>query len=298
MRQQGFGLNSTPYSEKDAPFALGVVMDQIDIATVPKENWDYTGLTIIENQQNSDMCGGHAGGAAVEHFDDVPMCKVFQFATSKWAEGGDIMNYGTNLRAIGEGMRKIGSLPKADCPHCKLTVDTDDYFGDKWRNINSWPKESLDIAKQYKIKSYLWVDKGRYDTFDNIRSALWKWRDKKQSIITGVGWRGNWTGAPAGVIPQEKRDVVGGHAVLIQNKQEIIDGREREVVQNSYGQGIGDDGRFKFDRGVINRDFTYGAIMPIDLDPEVIRQVYNQITGNGHSKSWWQKLLRFLRFYN
>ena len=282
-----FGLLPTPHDPKDAPFELGAVVEQIDIKEVSNENWDNTGLTVIEDQKGSDMCGGHAGGAAVEHFDDVPMCKVFQFAASKWAEGQPLDSYGTNLRAIGEGMRKVGSLPKSECSHCKLTVGTSDYFGDKWRDINAWPKESLEVAKQFRIKSYLWVHEGKYDVFDNIRSALWKWRDKRQSVITGVGWRDGWNQSDDGVVPDSLGDVLGGHAVLLQNKQ--VDGRE--VVQNSYGSSIGDKGTFKFDREVINRDFTYGAIMPVDIDPEVIREAFQATP----TLTFWQRLLRFLK---
>jgi len=266
------GLIETPKDERDIPFELGKVVKQISIDEVPMEDWDYSSFTLIKNQKDTDQCGGYSSAAVSEDQEKVPLCPAFSFAAAKYIQGGDIDSYGTDLRSIGQAHRKIGALPTVMCP-----LSEEDHFDPKYRDIRNWPKHTHKNAKPYKKKSMIWCDKGRYDTFSNILTALWAHRKEWRSVETGVMWEDNWLLAPKGVIPKEPGSPIGGHAVKIMSRLKMINGEPHLVIQNSYGEDVGDKGLFYMSREVVNRKLTYGAFQFQDLDPEEVRTKFKQL---------------------
>ncbi len=128
-------------------------------------------------------------------------------------------------------------------------------------------------AKDFKEGGYFQVD-GSGDNFDNVKSALWLAKDEKKTIESGTDWRDNWILAPQGIIPDEKGNIVGGHAVKICGWKEI-NGIDYIALQNSYGNRVGDSGLFYFDRTTFNSCFgEYGLfIWRTQFEQEQIKTV-------------------------
>jgi hypothetical protein len=136
-----------------------------------------------------------------------------------------------------------------------------------WKNWDNL--DVLDqIAKIHKKATFFSVLDGKYDTFDNIRCALWQHKDAKNSIVTGILWRPEWIDAPNGVIPKENREVGFGHAMKIFG-QKNIDGELYLEAQLSQGAYVGNGGLFYFPREVVNKEIgKYGAFMFNDISRE------------------------------
>lgn len=108
----------------------------------------------------------------------------------------------------------------------------------------------------YKEDSFFSVD-GTFDTFDNIRMAMFMAQDENRCVEGGVMWKDEWTNAPKGIV-EEGVNQVGGHAIKIAGWK-TINGIPYLIVQNSYGKSLGDNGLFYFPREVVNKDFgKYG----------------------------------------
>src|SRR3990167_9924220 len=161
----GGDLQDTPKDERDKPFYLGAVVPQIKIEEVPNENWDFSVLTTIKDQGPTQRCTGYATSEVSEDQEKVELCPDFQAAAGFRISGVDGQS-GNDLRSVAKGAVKIGCLPVSLCSHCKVA----DKYADKWNDLGSWPQAEIDLAYKYRKKSYIWAHKGRYDTFDNIRS--------------------------------------------------------------------------------------------------------------------------------
>ena len=165
---------------------------------------------------------------------------------------------------------QYGAVKKEDC-----ALGLDNHDGNFLADLNNYPVKILEKATPQKQKSFFNATRGRYDRFDNFRTWLWYFRDQKPVIVTGVGWRENWTYAEGGVIPEESGAISGGHCVVLLPEQRIINGEPYLKIQNSYGRTIGDNGCAWVNRTVINRDFTYGGYIYQDLDPIEVKQIIN-----------------------
>lgn len=280
LGQMNFGLKDTPKDDRDKPFHLGAVIQQIDIAEVRKTDWDFSVLTVIKNQGPTQRCTGYATSEVSEDQENVELCPDFQ-AAAGFKIAGVSGEEGTDLRSVAKGAIKTGCLPVKFCSHCK----SDDKYNNKWNDLKSWPQEEINLAYKYRKKSFIWVDKGRYDTFGNILTALWQNKKKCQSVLTGTTWRENWTHAEGGIIPIDPGDIAGGHAIKKCIAYKMIEGKGYLVIQNSYDKTVGDNGLYYVPAEVVNRDFTYGAIQFIDADPEEIKQSYQQIIKENINKT-------------
>lgn len=259
------GLLETPDDPRDFP--LGGIQDN-KISDVPLEDFMVSDKLFIKDQGGSDFCTGYALAAVSEDQEGVELDPAFLFAMIK-REMGNIA-WGGDLRTGCKVAQKVGAIEVGQNP---------DDFGRKSRdfvaNWNNWKLDLLlPLASKRLKKSYFKVG-GQYDTFDNLRVALWSNKEAKRSIYTGCTWRPGWMGAKGGVIPS--RVVVGGvgHAFKVCG-QKIIKGVPHLVVQNSYNTDTGDGGLFYFPREVVNREFNFGAYMFIDMDPEEARGILEE----------------------
>ena len=110
-------------------------------------------------------------------------------------------------------------------------------------------------AETYKEGGYFAVD-GDYDTFDNIRIAMWLARNEKKCPMIGVMWHEEWL-TNKGIVSEKKPEKeVGGHAIKCAGWKKI-DGKEYLVIQNSYGTEYGDNGMFYFPRTIVNKYFVW-----------------------------------------
>lgn len=246
------GLRKLTKDERD--FRVGAIFNLPKLSELPKE---FTvGKTKIKDQGQTDMCSAFASCSVSEQQEGVELCPEWLFAVAKDLEGsGDL--FGLELRSACKAHVKKGCIEQKDAP---FSLKDKDYSFLK--DITNWPAELLDKALYHKKDSYFAIS-GPYDTFDNIRASLFKF--KTRALIgliwpNGLSVRDRVYGTPA--------DNGFGHAMAVIG-YETKNGVLYLKVQNSYSEDAHDDGIILISREVINR-FTgdYGAFMFIDLSKE------------------------------
>lgn len=159
---------------------------------------------------------------------------------------------------------------------------TRDFIAD-WRNWDNL--DSLDKLAAIHKKETFFAVSGKYDTFDNIRVALWQHRQKKSTIVTGTLFRNEWFSSKSGIIPMGYGSDGVPHAFKIFG-QKVIDGKLYLVAQLSQGVEYGDNGLFYFPREVVNKEIgKYGIFMFKDISREEAEKI---LKGN---KSWLWSLI-------
>src|SRR3990167_3603000 len=261
-------LLRTPADNRD--FGLMDLFKQPDIREVGQGDWGFWQPLEIKDQKGSQECTGHGVAAAIEAHEGVLINPSAQYAIIKKLTN-DPTDTGADLRTAMKSGLQYGAVKKEDC-----ALGLDNHDGNFLADLNNYPVKILEKATPQKQKSFFNATRGRYDRFDNFRTWLWYFRDQKPIIVTGVGWRENWTYAEGGIIPEEPGDVSGGHCVAILSEQRIINGEPYLKIQNSYGRMIGDNGCFWVNRKVLQRDFIYGGYIYQDLDPIEVKQIINQ----------------------
>lgn len=305
INEKGTGLlplPANPGGSKD--FSHTTVFGAVKSEDIP---FDFTtGLKPIriKDQQKLDFCPGYGTTEVSEDQEGMELDPLWQFAQIKRymiKKGiGTVESYGADLRSAGMALVTFGSLPQI---HAPLTINsgTRNFLA----NPDNYPASLYNIAMTYKKKSMFFVD-GPNDWFDNIRAVLYKNRGTKVSILTGVLWRPSWTYAENGIVPKTgwETEQGGGHCIKIFD-QKIINNEIYLVVQNSWGEDVGDKGLFYFPRNIINELFApYGFIYFSDMPVEDAKY-YNE---NGVSvqdnwaeviiKSIWNFIISFFTHHN
>ena len=282
----GGNLQKTPADNRD--FGLIDFYVQPKLSDIP-DDWSFWKPLEIKDQKQTQQCTGHGVASAIEAHEKVILNPSVQYAFIKEIVG-DPTDTGANLRDAMKSGTKYGAVKKTDCD-----IGVDKHNGTFLADLKNYPQEVTTLAKPQQQKSYFNATRGSYNRFDNFRSWLWyfgnKDKDKPPVIVTGVGWRENWTYAPGGIIPDEPGDVVGGHCVDILPETKMINGEHGSrlylKIQNSYNSNIGDKGCFWFPASVINRDFTYGGYLY--LDPEEVKLIIKEKSmSEGTEKQWYE----------
>ncbi len=274
-----------PLSEDVRDFSLAGVFDQIDVKEIPLENFVVAHPLAIKDQGATDYCSAFAVTETSEDQEEIELLPQYQFFKTKVLMN-DFESWGANLRSACKSAAKFGSLPVKNHEHyLKLSRS-------QILDPVSWPEELDKEAKQYKKETFFKVD-GRYDTFDNIRCAMWQHRTEKRSIIVGAVWRDEWTAASDGIVPEGEFEGGYGHAFKIFG-QRIINGQPYLIAQLSNGTWIGDGGQFYFPRSVANREFTpYGQFMFKDISRETAEfYLSNPVTTQS---PWYKRIGHFLK---
>lgn len=250
-------LRELPPDNRD--FVLGAAFKQIPLGSIPGDDFMIAEPLLIKDQGESDLCSAYAVAAVSEDQELEELLPEFQFFKTKQISGDpDGLEWGANLRDACKSAVKFGSLPLRGFKEIK-GMERPFVL-----HPESWPSHAESVAQLHKKQTYFSVE-GQYDTFDNIRAALWQHRLKKCSIVTGALWRNEWIDAPGGIIPEEYGDAGFGHAFKIFG-QKNIKGKLYLVAQLSQGDQVGDRGRFYFSREVVNREIgKYGVFMFTDL---------------------------------
>jgi hypothetical protein len=272
--KKGFGLLPLPDDDRD--FSFGAVFGAVDLSGIPAEFYVSEPMG-IKDQHESDLCAAFSTSAVAEDHEALELCPEYTFAKIRQLLD-NVDGWGADLRTACKAGQKFGYLPKRLAPFSLETESRD--FVANWEN---WGPENDINAAIHKQKSFFAVNKtSGLDTFDSIRNALWKNRDKQSSVVTGCAWRSSWTTAPGGVIPANNYEATGfGHAFKLFGCREI-DGKPYLVAQLSNGTSIGDMGMFYFPRETVNKEFTFGAFMFTDLPIEHAQSLVK----HGWSISW------------
>lgn len=250
------GLQVTQKDERD--FNLGGVFGYVDIKKVPVTDFVVAEPLIIKDQGDTDYCSSYALTAVSEDQEGVQLSPHFQFFATKQISGNPDA-WGADLRSACKSAKDFGSIPSTEV---KMSgVSRDGILDSK-----SWPDVILQRAKLYRKGSYFKVD-GPYDLFDNIRCALWKHKEKKNTILTGIKWRYDWINCKDGII-REANGEGFGHAFKIFG-QKVIENEIFLMAQLSNGTGVGDKGIFYLSREIVNKEIEpYGAYMLDDISRE------------------------------
>lgn len=250
------GLRELPQDDRD--FALGGVFGNIDINSVPVSGFVVIDPLFIKDQGDTDYCSAYAVTSVSEDQEFTELLPEYQFFRTKQIAGNP-EDWGADLRSACKSAVKFGSLP--------IVMNKKGLTRDQVLDKDNWEEYYLFEAMKYRKGSYFSVN-GPYDTFDNMRLALWQHRNDKCTIVTGAKWRYQWINAPGGVIQKDDFEGGFGHAFKIFG-QKIINDELHLMAQLSNGVNVGDNGIFYFSREVVNRELgKYGAFMFKDMARE------------------------------
>lgn len=256
----GGGLLKLPPDNRD--FGLEKVFGKIE--KIPEDDFVVSHPLKIKDQGGTDMCVSFATCAVSEDQEEMELSPDFFFGMIKKVTG-DRMAWGADLRSACKAAVRAGFLEEKLNPY----QGKDRNFVANWEH---WAGIHFEAnAEKHRKKCYFKV--GRYQTTSiAFRAALWANRGGSCSILTGVLWRTGWISAKNGIIPTEPSKPMFGHALKIFG-QKKINGVIYLMAQLSNGEDVGDNGIFYFPENVINRDFTFGAYLFRDLDPNEAKQI-------------------------
>ena len=255
------GLSKLPLDKRD--FSLGGVFGQFDLP--PDIDFTVsTPLKIKDQGRSDDRCTAYALCAVSEDQEGVELNPDYTFAKTKQIMG-EFESWGADLRAA----LKSAVISKGYGFIKQMTFNDDLSIETKLKNLrdwNNWPAYLDELAKVNAKQSFFFIKTFGYrDIFDAIRASLYHFRNKNQSIITGLIWCSEWTRSKDGVIRKIGTPSFG-HAFKIYG-QRMIHGEPFLIAQLSNGD-IGDNGIFYMSREVVNAVEDFGAGMLVDLSRE------------------------------
>lgn len=253
-------LHPLPKDERD--IKLGLVVRLPELSELP-DNFEHDPLD-IKDQINSDFCVGFSTCGASQLQEDDILVPEYQFALIKELMGGDVDSFGADLRVGMKSHQKIGALSEKYRPQGYTLTEKGSEF---LRRIENWAPELKEKAIEHKKKAYVDVT-GQYDYFDDIRAAIWLFKEEKRVPVFGVRW--SWSLQNPYL---EKPNDGEGHAVYACGWR-TINGKQYLVIPNSYGTQVGDNGKFYMSREVVNAFVSiFGAFMFIDYTPDELRKI-------------------------
>lgn len=230
----------------------------------------------IKDQRESDCCTCYASSACIQHTEGIILDPLYLFALAK-DMSGDIAAFGLDLRVVCKAACQFGLIEQSISP---FTLDKGRDF---IATLANWPDLKWAAAK-HQQKSFVTVD-GAFDTFDNIRLALWNNGKGGNPVLTGAMWEGAWTYAEGAIVSEvDKNDVAGGHAFMFRGWMEI-DHVPYLYAQLSNGEEMGDRGFFYFSREVVNSECDFGNFQFIDMPKETAQAIH---------ASPWPAITRFI----
>jgi hypothetical protein len=242
------GLRDTPEDHRD--FRLGAIVSLPALSELP-ESFSLPTLG-VKDQGATDFCAAFATSTLSEIQEGIELSPEFQFALGK-VISGDVDEWGLDLRSVLKGVVKLGSLPQAIAPY-SLKNQSPEFM----RAIGNWPEVLVAKSSPYKKQSYFEIT-GPYDHYDNIRAAIWKFRNQKQGVLSGLIWQWPLDATFLDAISDEGF----GHAIP------YIGWTEKGLLlQNSGGVQAGLRGCHIVSRATVNHFVSqFKAYMMVDLSP-------------------------------
>ena len=270
------GLNILPPDERD--FSLGGVFGvEKDL---PLE-FIVTGAEKlkVKNQGSSDLCSAYALCSCSELQEEVELNPEFNFAFSKYLQGGDINSFGCDLRTASKSAVIYGSVEQQQyLLNWKSKGTTRD-----WKN---WGEEFIKFAEPHKKQSYFRADLGIGNKFDLLKSAMYQ---HDSAIISGMNWK--YSQCPNGIItPNDYQGM--GHAITLIGWT-VINEKEHLIIHNSIGLG-GDNGRWYLPRDMVD-ELYFGNYIFVDL-PRETAQKYSE-NGININDNWFIKLYKIIKTF-
>jgi len=247
------GLNPTPITEQK--FSFGATFGYVPPEQLPYE-FDVGEPLEIKNQNipaPSFVCVAEAGVSVSEDQEGVVLEPAYRIknitnilGSSNW------INEGTDL-ATGAKAAKMGDLEREESPY-SVEKDGVEFCADP----KNWPATYDEMAAKHAKKDWFWIGTSGGSMFERIKGAMYRFKDEKRSIQTGVMWQDNWLKTYI----NETGNPTGGHSIKIKGwKGDWL------KIQNSIGKEIGENGIQYFHKDLVNKLFTFGAIMFADIPP-------------------------------
>lgn len=256
MKITNSGLQPTVPDSRD--FKLGAITDLPKLSELP-DNFLLPGIK-IKDQRQTDFCTQFAACGMSELQEGVSLSPEWTFAMAK-AFNNNVESYGEDLRTALAIHIKKGSVEASAVP---FSVENKDK--DFLRRLENYPNGLGMSAIQHMKASYIKVE-GPYDSFDDIRATIWKYRAEKRGVAMGCIF--SW--AADDKILDTIDDDAGGHAMYYAGWA-TIKGVMYLIVVGSYGEEAGDNGFYNMSRAVVNHyEKMYGAYMFSDLTPEQVK---------------------------
>lgn len=254
--------------DRTKDFTVGALFDLPKIEDLPA---DFTlGAPKIRDQGQTDLCSAYASTTVSTYQEGVELSPLYQFAKTKQVMGGDPSAWGADLKSACKSLVEYGSVEQS-------YMDMQQDMGWDLRDGTKWPKQFDEKAKAHKKQAYLAV-KGPYDSFDDIRATIYRFRSEGRAILIGVEFGWSLTDARM-EHPQEGY----GHAMAVYGWR-TFNGVPYLMVANSYGMGAGENGTHYFSREVINKYIDiYGAYMTVDQTREDIEYMLENKIKFDHS---------------
>lgn len=271
------GLLPNPKDDRDirvfdAPLGSGIYR-QPRIEDLPT---NFLLDPIFQYNQGEDDCSANATGGAKSIQDGKKLHAPSLFGFSKLISG-DPEAWGQTHRNILKAITKFGAIFEDELPLDLVSKDLK-----WWRDPQNWADradELFRLAAKNRAASFMAIT-GRYDAFDNIKTAIWAFQQQKRSITFGLLWAHDAYNPLVDVTDQEGF----GHLVHLPGWT-IRDGKEVLILQNSWGPDVGENGRFYVTREEVNKMADiYGIYMLEDLPAEVAK--YYQENGASIEDNW------------
>lgn len=246
------GLNVTPDDNRD--FKLGALVKLPDPRSLPIEFWNPP-ITIYDQLKDSadDFCSACSTSGMSGIQEEVPLFYQFSFALGKYLSG-DPAAFGQDIRTAMKAHTKFGALQQSDAPAALAAMNVDD-----WRYLQKYPNEvSLQHCALKNIKKTFFKVTGPYDHYDNIRSTIYAFKDKKYTVGTGVRFGWDLGQYVLDTVPADG----SGHMMFFAGHD-----NDGLVTVNSCGTDAGKGGMHRMTRDVVNKFVEqYGAYTFIDVD--------------------------------
>lgn len=272
------GLN--PKKDDVRDFKLGRITKLPEVEKLPYEFYLFPLDT--EHQGNSDFCSAFSTTGMSELQEGVSLSPEWSFAASKKLSK-DKNEWGQDMRTAMKAHVEYGAIKKEDSP---FSIDT--HSAKFLRDIDNWPEELFEKAKEHKKESYFEVT-GQHDHFDNIRATIWKFRNLKRAPGIGLMW--GWK-MDNPFIETPSQNGYGHMLYAIGWTKEK--GKDWIILQNSYGDQVGQNGRYFISREALNPMVErYGSYMFVDLPKDVAK--YMSDKGVSMKWSWLIKIVVALK---
>lgn len=255
------GLRPLPIDERDYKAdRLGGIFEQL---VIPEGNFIVGMGQPVRNQGNTDRCTSFSTCLASGFQEGKVLNTDYTFYKSRYIAKLPIDAWGCDNRSACKSHVKYGALEQEHAPYNNEHPNRFILHPQNWDSV-------YDVnALIHKKKTFIEPTGGK-DLFDSIVGNMYK---HGAAVVTGAMWRDEWNTSD-GVVPSEYSNNGSGHSFALIG-QRMIKGVPYLVAQNSYGEGIGENGLFFFPREVVNKEFLYGNYFFKDLTEEELYKLTN-----------------------
>ncbi len=226
----------------------------LDVSQIP--DFDLDPNPIIKNQLDSYMCTAFSNTSVSEVQEGVELSPEYAYQKTNVLMGVKHSQGADYFKAL-KVHCKFGCIEQKDAPF--TLADKGQFFVE---NSDNWDTSYDTQALVHKKKSYLICDQGN-DAFDSALIAMYQSyqtfkntlnKSDLRAVSHAMYWMPEFQYMQHGMIPESSTwniKLGSGHNVKLKGKK-TIDGVQFIVVQNSYGEGVGDGGMYYFPRQTFN----------------------------------------------